>query len=836
MATPDVRIRLSAEGAAAVVAALEKVAAAGENIGKKTKKGAGLMGSALNLITGNVKEIVGSLVALASVAALTKLGESAIEAGHEMGLMAQRVGASVENLSALRMAAKLTDIDMTDLQRSMGLFARNMDLAQQGGTAAGKALKRLGLSFKDLVGKDAVQQLEMVSVEMAKLKDSPEKTALAMELFSRKGASLIPIMNLLGKKGIAGLREELHNLGLEMTGETADAMGGMADSFKLLGLLAQGSAQTFLTGFAPPFVDAINTIVKALTKDGVGGMELFGVGVGYVLRFVLGLIGFVVNEIVMMAHLIVQSVVDVARISTDLLTRNYGKAVTDAMAMKKKLGDIWTSGKQRDVMFGQMMFGAAPKPEAAAAGGKGTALDPEEAASAHEAAVKKAADAVLKTTEENLKALERSYQRYYEQGMISYAEYEAKRRAIAEARYQAQIAAARKERLSLDREADPAGYQQKVDAIQAREDQARTQRDEAIAASIENERVEGLRAKDELLAAANKVREAEGRHHEVRMAEIEKEVAAYKLGLQQKLGPNAEGLAENVQAYSDALTNAANAEEAQRVVSAALSQLELERAAIQQRVAENKLGEVGAERELLVLNKDRLKTIRALAVAALAAAQASKDPAAILAAQQQLQTIDAMVAATNVEAQNMQTLRAGIKDAATSGLAQFFRDAASGAMSLGEALRGMGASIADAISQITAKLLSELIVKQALAMFPGFATGGFIRGAGTGTSDSILARLSHGEFVVRAAVVRQPGMLDYLRAVNAGVSQPGTFMPRFAEGGEVSVGASTVGGTITVGLDQGLILQAIKSPAGQRTIINVISRNPRAVNSATGRG
>jgi hypothetical protein len=33
----------------------------------------------------------------------------------------------------------------------------------------------------------------------------------------------------------------------------------------------------------------------------------------------------------------------------------------------------------------------------------------------------------------------------------------------------------------------------------------------------------------------------------------------------------------------------------------------------------------------------------------------------------------------------------------------------------------------------------------------GYASGGAIRGAGTGTSDSILARLSDGEFVINAA-------------------------------------------------------------------------------------
>ena len=63
----------------------------------------------------------------------------------------------------------------------------------------------------------------------------------------------------------------------------------------------------------------------------------------------------------------------------------------------------------------------------------------------------------------------------------------------------------------------------------------------------------------------------------------------------------------------------------------------------------------------------------------------------------------------------------------------------------------------------------------------GFATGGHIRGPGTGTSDSILARLSNGEFVVRRAVVDSLG-LPFLNALNAGM------VPAFAEGGAVGGG------------------------------------------------
>src|SRR6185436_15104042 len=52
------------------------------------------------------------------------------------------------------------------------------------------------------------------------------------------------------------------------------------------------------------------------------------------------------------------------------------------------------------------------------------------------------------------------------------------------------------------------------------------------------------------------------------------------------------------------------------------------------------------------------------------------------------------------------------------------------------------------------------------AAIPGNAAGGMIRGPGSGTSDSILARLSNGEFVMRAAAVSKWGP-RFMAALNS---------------------------------------------------------------------
>ncbi len=99
---------------------------------------------------------------------------------------------------------------------------------------------------------------------------------------------------------------------------------------------------------------------------------------------------------------------------------------------------------------------------------------------------------------------------------------------------------------------------------------------------------------------------------------------------------------------------------------------------------------------------------------------------------------------------------------------------------------------------------------------PGFATGS-IRGPGTGTSDSILARLSNGEFVMKDAAVRTYGE-GFMHAINNmqipppkyehGGMVPVSSLPRFAEGGHIERPGSIL--NLHVG---GEVFSGLKAPA-----------------------
>ena len=79
-----------------------------------------------------------------------------------------------------------------------------------------------------------------------------------------------------------------------------------------------------------------------------------------------------------------------------------------------------------------------------------------------------------------------------------------------------------------------------------------------------------------------------------------------------------------------------------------------------------------------------------------------------------------------------------------------------------------------------AALASAMLAAAATAAIPGFSTGGAISGPGTGTSDSILARLSNGEYVINAASTRK--YRPIIEAINNG----DFTLPAYADGGVVA--------------------------------------------------
>ena len=151
----------------------------------------------------------------------------------------------------------------------------------------------------------------------------------------------------------------------------------------------------------------------------------------------------------------------------------------------------------------------------------------------------------------------------------------------------------------------------------------------------------------------------------------------------------------------------------------------------------------------------------------------------------------------------------------------FFTNVLTGAKSFGNAMMDLVNSILKEIMSSIAKMMAARVVNQFLSMFmpgfsgggafsatggrtllgnmpalirpPGGATGGYITGPGSGTSDSVPAWLSNGEYIMSAAAVSRLG-IPFLNALNRGSA------PHYAKGGVVGGSGSASSAPVVVNI------------------------------------
>ncbi|MCC6713906.1 MAG: hypothetical protein IT496_01635 [Gammaproteobacteria bacterium] len=118
------------------------------------------------------------------------------------------------------------------------------------------------------------------------------------------------------------------------------------------------------------------------------------------------------------------------------------------------------------------------------------------------------------------------------------------------------------------------------------------------------------------------------------------------------------------------------------------------------------------------------------------------------------------------------------------------------------------------------KFLAELAAPSgAFDALPALAGGGYVRGPGSGTSDSILARLSNGEYVIPANAVARYGVAFLERLSRMQLATPA--LPRFAAGGLVNATAARGSNTLNFHLPN---VGTISVPGVDDAVAAVVTR------------
>ncbi|WP_441280503.1 hypothetical protein [Tardiphaga sp. 862_B3_N1_1] len=196
---------------------------------------------------------------------LKKAVTQGIETADQLNKMSQSAGLSVESLSKLSYAAELSDVSTEALGKSMGKLSKAMvSAATDGAGAAAQAFNSMGVSVKNNDGtlRSSGDVLADVADKFSGYKDSAEKTTLAMSLFGKAGAALIPLLNL-GKEGLAEAGDEAEKFGLVIDKKTAVAAENFNDNLKRLDKIKQGLVMTITAQLLPTFEHYSEVLLEA---------------------------------------------------------------------------------------------------------------------------------------------------------------------------------------------------------------------------------------------------------------------------------------------------------------------------------------------------------------------------------------------------------------------------------------------------------------------------------------------------------------------------------------------------------------------------------------------
>lgn len=219
-------------------------------------------------------------VAAAGLAVATAFGamtKSAIDHGDQLDELAQQTGISVESLSRMEYAAKFSGIALEDLAKAQGKLSKQMVAAAEGNKNAVQAFQQIGVAVKNADGtlRDSEQVILDVAEVFSKMEDGAGKTAIAMELFGKAGASMIPFLNE-GRAGIEKLNNEADALGVTMSTKAAKQAAEFNDQLDRMKGISAGLGNQLAAEMLP----TMSYIAKAFmdsAKNGEGLNAVVGV-------------------------------------------------------------------------------------------------------------------------------------------------------------------------------------------------------------------------------------------------------------------------------------------------------------------------------------------------------------------------------------------------------------------------------------------------------------------------------------------------------------------------------------------------------------------------------
>ncbi len=221
------------------------------------------------------------LFAGASLAGLTELITHIAETGDQLNKMSQKTGIAVEDLSKLKYAAQLSNVDVEALQKGLvNLSVGVIELSQGKISVAADQLKAFGINARNTDGtiKSSSQVLGELADQFQIMPDGIEKTNAAAAIFGKRmGAEMIPLLNG-GSAGLKAMGDEAERLGIVMSGELAKKSEEFNDNLARMKKLSEATGIAIGNKLIPILNEYITQLLDA-KQSGLGiGEAIFSLG------------------------------------------------------------------------------------------------------------------------------------------------------------------------------------------------------------------------------------------------------------------------------------------------------------------------------------------------------------------------------------------------------------------------------------------------------------------------------------------------------------------------------------------------------------------------------
>ena len=183
----------------------------------------------------------------------------------------EKTGIGAEDLQKWGYAASLNSSSMEGVADGAKKLSKGLqEVAQTGSGPAADGFRMLGISMQDpaIKSRNLDQILYLVANQFSQMPDGAKKTAIAMDLFGRSGADLIPLLNK-GVQGIKAYGAEADRLGLVMSGDAVDGLAGLDESLTKVHASFDGLKNQALAAILPEIQSLVDSLLDwvAANKD-----------------------------------------------------------------------------------------------------------------------------------------------------------------------------------------------------------------------------------------------------------------------------------------------------------------------------------------------------------------------------------------------------------------------------------------------------------------------------------------------------------------------------------------------------------------------------------------